>query len=101
MNATTYSLVDDRHPLLGVFTLTLAVANIFLVCGAIRFRIAFGSDRKPLFWVMVLSGALSIIPDGLIFADLPQTVLVSLGLLLGIGLMSNGGSLIALSRSRK
>ncbi|MDN5788881.1 HdeD family acid-resistance protein [Pseudorhodobacter sp.] len=89
------------EPLSGMISLTYFVAVMLLVTGAFRVFLGFGSSNSQLRWVMILSGAISILLGVMIFANFPQSAAVVLGLFLGIDLISNGVWLIMLALHRK
>jgi len=51
----------------------------------------------PLFWPMLLSGAISVLLAGYIFANFFEIAPQLLGILLGIELLLNGAGLVALA----
>lgn len=87
------------RPLAGILSLTLIVAILFLVAGAVKLAMAFSLERGKGFWLILLSGALSIILAVMIFANFPASAATILGVLLAIELISSGVSMIALSSS--
>ncbi|MGJ8544173.1 MAG: HdeD family acid-resistance protein [Sulfitobacter sp.] len=89
------------HPLRGLLSLTYAVALFMLVAGMFRLLLAFRPEFAPLRWVMLLSGAVSLGLAAMILGNFPQSAVVVLGLYLGIELISNGISLIAIALTRK
>lgn len=89
------------NPFEGVLTLTLAVAALFLVAGILRIVLAFGLRGTGAFWLVLLSGAVSVILAVMIFGNFPASALSILGILLAVELISNGISIIALSTVRE
>ena len=85
------------NPLLGIASLTAVAGALFLVIGAGRLALAFRIPRGRLFWVMIVSGALSVLIGILVFANFAAAASTLLGALLGIQLLAEGGALIALS----
>jgi uncharacterized membrane protein HdeD (DUF308 family) len=85
------------HPLEGVISLTLLVAIMFAASGVTRLITAFHMRETPFFWPMLLSGALSVLLAGYIFANFATVAPGLLGLLLGIELLFNGAGLIVLA----
>jgi uncharacterized membrane protein HdeD (DUF308 family) len=85
-----------QHPLAGVISLTLLVGILFIASGVFKVIMAFSLEERSYFWLMLLSGIVSIVLAVLIFSNFPQSAAVILGLLLAIELISNGVSLIAM-----
>ncbi|WBU60107.1 HdeD family acid-resistance protein [Paracoccus albus] len=88
------------NPLEGVITLTLTVAALFLVTGIFKIVLSFSLRGVPAFWLVLLSGAVSVILAVMIFGNFPASALTILGILLAVELISSGISLIALSTVR-
>lgn len=89
------------HPLAGMVSLTALAGVTMLVMGLFRILIAFSEPAKGLRGVLIVSGLLSLLLGGMIFANWPQSAAVVLGLFLAVELISNGVSLIVLSMVRK
>lgn len=87
-------LVD---PLGGVISLTVLVGILFLVSGAVRLWLAWSRRDHPAFWMLLLSGALSVLLGGFILGDILGATGI-LGILLGIELLFAGFGLVVLSR---
>lgn len=83
-------------PLGGVLSLTLLLAILFLLTGAARIVGAFSMKGSPLFWLLLLSGAASLLLGVLILIWFPAAASSLLGLLLGFELIAEGAALIAL-----
>ncbi|WP_375687057.1 HdeD family acid-resistance protein [Pseudooceanicola sp. LIPI14-2-Ac024] len=83
------------NPLQGVVTLTIVVAILFMVSGIAKIIYAFGMEERSYMWLMLLSGAISIILSIMIFTNFPGSAVVSLGILLAVELLVSGASLIA------
>lgn len=78
------------NPLAGMVSLTLLVAVLFLIMGAIK--LMYGFSLRPVSgwgWVLA-SGILSLALGIMILADFPYSATAVLGILLGIELLSNG-----------
>ena len=90
-----YSIL--QHPLAGALALTTLVGIMFLSAGILKIIIAFSIEERSAFWLILLSGAASVLLAVLVFANFPASAAVMLGVLLGIDLISNGVSLIAMS----
>jgi len=88
------------HPLGGVISLTVLVGFVFLLSGAFRLSLAWQRRTHPAFWILLLSGALSVLLGGMIFADVMGATAI-LGILFGIELLFAGFGLIALARMER
>lgn len=78
------------NPLAGMVSLTLLIAVLFLIMGAIK--LMYGFSLRPVSgwgWVLA-SGILSLALGIMILADFPYSATAVLGILLGIELLSNG-----------
>lgn len=87
-------------PLVGIVSLTLTVATLFLVTGVFQIVMAFSVRGTGAFWLVLLSGILSVILAIMIFGNFPASAASILGILLGVELISSGISMIALSGTR-
>ncbi len=83
-------------PLGGVLSLTLLLAVLFLLTGAARIVGAFSLKGSPLFWLLLFSGAASLLLGVLILIWFPAAASSLLGLLLGFELIAEGAALVAL-----
>jgi uncharacterized membrane protein HdeD (DUF308 family) len=83
-------------PLSGVVSLTLVLGVMFLVTGAMRLIVAFRVRETPFFWMLLLSGAASVLIGVLVFSDFGSAATSLLGILLGIQLLAEGAALVAL-----
>ncbi|MFC5586155.1 HdeD family acid-resistance protein [Nitratireductor kimnyeongensis] len=78
------------RPGAGIISLTILVAVMFLVLGAVKVMYSF-SFRPLSGWGWVLfSGVVSLILGVMILADMPWSAATILGILLAIELLSNG-----------
>src|SRR5262249_51138653 len=77
------------RPIAGAATLTLVVAAILVVSGAVRMVLAYRL-RSNGAWMLGVSGALATLIGLLIVAGWPGSGLVVLGLFLGFDLMMFG-----------
>jgi uncharacterized membrane protein HdeD (DUF308 family) len=84
-------------PLGGVLALTFVVGVSFVVSGVFKVLAGFSLPSSNLRWIVVISGALSAILGFMILSNFPGSAVVSLGVLLGVELLSTGVSMIALS----
>ncbi len=89
------------NPLAGIVSLTVMVALIFLATGVLKVLISFAARGTPFFWVLMISGLVSVLLAILVFANFPESAAVLLGLLLAIELLSDGVSMVALALMRK
>jgi uncharacterized membrane protein HdeD (DUF308 family) len=89
-----------QNPLAGVVSLTVLVAILFLIVGISKIIMAMQIRGARFFWLVMLSGIISIVLAVMIFANIPVAAATVLGILLAIELISNGASLIALSLTR-
>ena len=87
-----------RHPDVSMIALTLLLAAVFMIDGAIQVVLAF--ELRPMDgWIwMLLAGLVSIGVALLIAAELPSISLVALGIYLGISFLCTGIARIAISR---
>jgi uncharacterized membrane protein HdeD (DUF308 family) len=85
------------NPLEGVLTLTLVVGIAFLAEGIVKLIMAFGTRGTPYFWLVLISGAISVLLGGMILSNFPQSAVTILGILLAVELLSTGAAMIALS----
>ena len=87
-----------RHPDVSVIALTLLLAAVFVIDGAVQMAMAF--ELRPLDgWVwMLLAGLVSIVVGLLIAAELPRFSLVAVGIYFGISFLMTGIARIMISR---
>ncbi|MEM0949449.1 MAG: DUF308 domain-containing protein [Pseudomonadota bacterium] len=90
-----------QHPLAGMVSLTVVVAISFLAAGVFKVVLAFSMEDKRFFWLILLSGVVSVVLAVMIFSNFPQSAATVLGILLGIDLISNGATLLAVALSAK
>lgn len=86
-----------NNPLESVLTMTLVLAVLFLVEGATKLILSFSTRGTPYFWMLILSGLISLGLGGIILSNFPASAMSILGLLLAIELISTGVSMVALS----
>lgn len=87
-------------PLEGIVVLTMVVASLFLIEGIFKIVLAFGLRGTGAFWLVLLSGAISVILALMIFGNFYESLGFVLGVMLAVELISNGVSIIALSTVR-
>lgn len=85
------------HPGVGMVFLTLLLAGVFIVDGAVQIKFAY--DMKPKQgWGWVLASGIISIAAGLVIASgMPETSLFVLGLVVGINFLSTGIAFMLLS----
>ena len=88
------------EPLAGLIKLTMVLGVLFLVSGAFKFIVGWGIQRSELKAAVIVSGLASLLLGFIILSNFPESAATSLGILLGIELISNGVSAIALGWSR-
>lgn len=85
------------HPTVGIMALTIMLAAVFMIDGAVQLVLAFDvRPRDGWIWVL-LSGLVSIGVALLIAAGLPSSSRLALGILVGINFLSTGIAFIMLS----
>lgn len=84
------------RPFEGIVSLTLLVAVFFLMSGGAKVALSFTLRRHPSFWLMLLSGAVSVLLGGMIIAGFPGSATIVLGTLLAVDLLASGVALVAL-----
>jgi uncharacterized membrane protein HdeD (DUF308 family) len=89
-----------QNPLAGVVSLTVIIAILLLIVGISKIIMAMQIRGTRFFWLVTLSGVISLVLAIMIFANFPVAAATVLGILLAIELISNGASLIALSLAR-
>ncbi len=87
-----------RHPDVSMVALTLLLAAVFMIDGAIQVALAF--ELRPMDgWVwMLVAGLVAIVVGLLIASELPGISLVALGIYLGISFLCTGIARIMVSR---
>ena len=89
------------RPLAGLITLTLVLGVMFIVSGIFKFIVGWRVHKTEFKIAVLLSGAVSLIIGLIIMSNFPASAATSLGILLGIELISNGISATALGLSRR
>ncbi len=85
------------NPMAGVLSLTIAVAITLLILGAFKIVMAIQSREESYYWVVLISGVLSILLGIMVLFNFPFSAVAVLGILLGAELIADGISMIALS----
>ena len=87
------------HPGIGMVFLTLMLAAVFLVDGAVQMKFAFDMRPKEGWGWMLVSGLISVAAGLVIASGMPETSLFVLGLVVGINFLAMGISFMMLSSS--
>jgi uncharacterized membrane protein HdeD (DUF308 family) len=82
------------NPVEGTLSLTMVVMAFLLASGVIRLVMSWQMRQTRFFWAMLLSGAVTVLLAGYIFANFAAVSLSLLGILLGIELLVNGAGLV-------
>ncbi len=85
------------NPLPSVLALTWLIGLVFIATGATKVILAFGARGTGYFWVVLLSGALSLLLGFMVLSNFPYSAATILGVLLAVELISSGIANIALS----
>lgn len=83
------------NPGLGLVTLTALLIAYFAVEGVAEIALGVRMRSEPQWSWFALSGVVSLLLAGLLFAGFPSTALWAVGLLFGINLISTGVSMIS------
>jgi uncharacterized membrane protein HdeD (DUF308 family) len=90
------------HPLLGVATLTLFLASLFLAEGVLEIISYFGIRGQTGAGWMLLDGLVTILLAGLIWVHWPSSSAWAIGTIVGISLLFSGAKWLMISlASRK
>ena len=84
------------HPLLGVASLTLLLAILFLVEGVLDLILWWKMRSTGGFWILV-DGLVTLLLGGLIYVHWPSSSIWALGTLVGISMIISGVTRIMLS----
>jgi len=85
------------YPIIGVLSLTLAIAIYFVVDGISRIVLGVKLSHMPNHWWLIVSGILSLIIAALVFFSWPISAFWFIGTLVGINLIFFGASLLAIA----
>jgi uncharacterized membrane protein HdeD (DUF308 family) len=88
-------------PLAGLITLTWVLGVMFAVSGLFKFIVGWRIHKTEFKFAVLLSGVASLVVGWMIISNFPESAAISLGILLGIELISNGVSAVALGLSRR
>lgn len=84
------------HPLLGLATITLVCIVALFVAGIAKIYWAFSVPSGR--WLLVLSGLLSILVAAMLYTSFPFSATWAFGVLVGVNLIVEGGTLLAFLR---
>lgn len=85
------------RPLEGILSLATIATILIAANGALRIATSWQMRDTPMFWPMLVSGALSVLLAGYIVAHFFEIAPQLLGILLGVELLFNGAGLMALA----
>jgi uncharacterized membrane protein HdeD (DUF308 family) len=87
------------HPLKGMVALTTMLAILFLFGGMAKIVLSFALEDRRFFWAVLISGIASVALAVIIFMNWPVSAVSALGILLGVELISDGISSLAMAFS--
>lgn len=85
------------HPVLGVLTLTLVVASLFLIEGVLEIALFFRMRATPGAGWVLFDGIVTLFLSGLIYARWPSDSLWAIGVLVGVSMIISGVTRLMLS----
>jgi uncharacterized membrane protein HdeD (DUF308 family) len=88
-------------PLAGLITLTWVLGIMFIVSGLFKFIVGWRIHKTEFKIAVLVSGLVSLVVGVMIMSRFPASAAITLGVLLGIELISSGISAVALGLSRK
>lgn len=91
-------IVMLRNPAASLLTLSLVVGGLFLVTGIVRLVAAVQTPEQR--WLLVISGAASVLLGWMVLERWPLSSLWILGTLLGVHLLIDGLMMIIVGRTR-
>ncbi len=86
-----------NNPIAGTMALTWTIGLLFLIEGIVKLVLAFAARGSQYFWILLLSGAISVLLGGMILGNFPQSAMTIPGILLAVDLISTGASMVALA----
>jgi uncharacterized membrane protein HdeD (DUF308 family) len=89
------------EPLAGMVSLTLVLAILFLVSGIVKLIAGWQIKNAQYRLAVLLSGIASLVLGFIILSNFPVSAITVLGILLGVELISNGVSALALGWAPK
>lgn len=88
-----------RNPLIGAVSLTLLAGSLFLTGGLMRIVVAFQVEDGR--WLLIISGAISVVLGLFVLFNIAAATLTLLGVLLGVQTLVEGITLMIVGRSRR
>lgn len=85
------------NPIISAVVLTWIVGIFFLATGATKVVLSFGMRGTGYFWVVMLSGIVSVVLGVMVLSNFPYSAASILGIVLAVELISTGVANIALS----
>jgi uncharacterized membrane protein HdeD (DUF308 family) len=89
------------EPLAGLVKLTWVLGVMFIASGLFKFIVGWRVHRTDFRFLVLVSGLASLAIGLIILSNFPESAATSLGILLGVELISNGVSALALALSRR
>jgi uncharacterized membrane protein HdeD (DUF308 family) len=89
------------EPLSGMISLTIVLAILFIFSGVLKIFSAFQIRNSKYRLAVLISGVVSLLLGFIIFSNFPISAVTSLGILLGIELISDGISDVSLGWASK
>jgi uncharacterized membrane protein HdeD (DUF308 family) len=85
------------NPAAGTLALTATIAILFLAEGIVKIVLAFNARGTGYFWMLLLTGAVSVLLAGMILSRFPASALTIPGILLAVDLISTGAAMVAIA----
>jgi len=85
------------NPIMSTLALTWLAGILFLAMGATKIVLSFGMRGTGYFWIVLLSGVVSVGLGVMVLSNFPYSAASILGILLAVELVSIGAANIALS----
>lgn len=85
----------------GVLTLTVLLGAYFAAQGVVTIIASFKFTGTATFWMMMLSGLVSLVLAWMIYSEFPGSAVWLLGLMFGINLIFTGAFFISMSSAIK
>jgi uncharacterized membrane protein HdeD (DUF308 family) len=85
------------HPLLGVASLTLVLASLFLLEGVLDFVLFFHLRALPGSSMFLIDGIITLLLGVMIYAQWPSSAAWAIGVLVGVSMITSGITRVMLS----